>query len=130
MADAPEKNAGPSTHPAKSAKKVSFSGKAVEMDTGAGEAPKWKKKSEALFRLDHVQEEASNHVSTAMSAFVQRTSIVKEVCTPSSPRVPWRIFIDDPLWSSKKNYCKILHSIAPERCHIIQCSIENLKFLH
>jgi hypothetical protein len=118
MADAPEKDVGPSTHPAKSTKKVSFSWKAVEVGTGGGEAPKWKKKSEALFRLDHLQEEASNHVSTAMSAFVQRTSIVKEVCTPSSPRAPWRILIYDPLWSSKRNYYKILHSIAPERCHI------------
>jgi hypothetical protein len=103
MADALEKDAGPSTHPAKSTKKVSFSGKAVEVGTGAGEAPKWKKKSEALFCLDHLQEEASNHVSTAMAAFVQRTSIVKEVCTPSSPRAPWRIHIDDPLWSSKRD---------------------------
>jgi hypothetical protein len=85
MADASAKDAGPSTHPAKSAKKVSFSGKAVEMGAGAGEASKWKRKVEALFRLDHLQEEASNHVSTAMSSYVQRTSIVKEVCTPSSP---------------------------------------------
>jgi hypothetical protein len=85
MADASAKNVGHSTHPAKSAKKVSFSGKAVEMGAGAGEAPKWKKKAEALFHLDHLQEEASNHVSSAMSSFVQRTSIVKEVCTPSSP---------------------------------------------
>jgi hypothetical protein len=55
------------------------------MDAGAGEASKWKKKSEALFRLDNLQEEASNHVSSAMAAFVQRTSLVKEVCIPSSP---------------------------------------------
>jgi hypothetical protein len=100
MADAPERDARPSTHPAKSTKKVSFSEKVVEMGIGAREAPKWKKKAEALFYLDHLQEKASNHVSTAMSAFVQRTSIVKEVCTPSSPRAPWRIVIDDPLWSS------------------------------
>jgi hypothetical protein len=130
MADASAKNARPSTHPAKSAKKVSFSGKAVEMGAGAEEAPKWRKKAEALFRLDHLQEEASNHVSSAMSSFVQRTSIVKEVCTPSSPRAPWQIFINDPLWSSKRNYLKPLHSIAPERCHIIQCSVENLRFSH
>jgi hypothetical protein len=130
MADAPEKDAGPSNHPAKSPKKVSFSEKAFEVGTGAGEAPKWKKKSEALFRLDNLQEEASNHVSTAMAAFVQRTSIVKEVCTPSSPRAPWWIHIEDPLWSSKSNYCKFLHSIALKRCHFIQCSVENLNFSH
>jgi hypothetical protein len=70
VADAPEKNAGPSDRPAKSAKKVSFSGKMVQMDAGAGEASKWKKKSEALFHLDNLQEEASNHVSSAMAAFV------------------------------------------------------------
>jgi hypothetical protein len=70
---------------------VSFGGKTIQMDTGAGEASKWKKKAEALFRLDNMQEEASNHVSSAMAAFVQRTSLVKEVCTPSSPRAPWWI---------------------------------------
>jgi hypothetical protein len=43
-------------------------------------------------------------VSTAMSSFVQRTSIMKEVCTPSSPRATWRIFVDNPVWCSKRNY--------------------------
>jgi hypothetical protein len=43
-------------------------------------------------------------VSTAMSSFVQRTNIVKEVCTPSSPRAQWRIRVDDPLWCSNRNY--------------------------
>jgi hypothetical protein len=69
VVDAPEKGAGPSDHSAKSAKKVSFSRKTVQMDAGAGEASKWKK-SEALFHLDNLQEEASNHVSSAMAAFV------------------------------------------------------------
>jgi hypothetical protein len=102
MAGASAKDVGPSTHPAKSAKNVSFSGKAVEMGAGAREASKWKKKTDALFRLDHLQEEASNHVSTAMLSFVQRTSIVKEVYTPSSPRALWRISVDDSLWCSKR----------------------------
>jgi hypothetical protein len=115
MADAPEKSAGPSDRPAKGAKKVSFSGKAVQMDAGAGEASKWKKKSEALFRLDNLQEEASNHVSSAMAAFIQRTSLVKEVCTPSSPRAPWRIYKFDPLWGFKSDFCKFLNSTALER---------------
>jgi hypothetical protein len=115
VADAPEKNAEPSDRPAKGAKKVSFSGKTVQMDAGAGEASKWKKKSEALFRLDNLQEEASNHVSSAMAAFVQRTSLVKEVCTPSSPRAPWQIFKFDPLWGFKSNFCKFLNSTALER---------------
>jgi hypothetical protein len=115
MADAPEKSAGPLDRPAKGAKKVSFSGKAVQMDAGAGEASKWKKKSEALFRLNNLQEEASNHVSSAMAAFVQRTSLVKEVCTPSSPRAPWWISKFDPLWSFKSDPCKFLNSTALER---------------
>jgi hypothetical protein len=89
MAGASATDAGPSTHPTKGSKKVSLSEKAVEMGAGVGVASKWKKKADAVFRLDHLQEEASNHVSTAMSSFVQRTSIVKEVCTPSSPRAPW-----------------------------------------
>jgi hypothetical protein len=54
MAGASAMDAGPSTHPAKGSKKVSFSKKAVEMGAGAGEASKWKKKADALFRLDHL----------------------------------------------------------------------------
>jgi hypothetical protein len=91
VADVPEKVDGPSDRPAKGPRKVSFGGKAVQTEAGAGEVLKWKKKSEALFHLDNLQEEASNHVSSAMAAFVQRRSLVKEVCTPSSPRAPWRI---------------------------------------
>jgi hypothetical protein len=102
MAGASATDARPATRPAKGSKKVSFRRKAVEMGAGFGEASKWKKKANALFRLDHLQEEASNHVSTAMLSFVQRTSIVKEVCTPNSPRAPWRISVDDPLWCSRR----------------------------
>jgi hypothetical protein len=107
MADVPE-NTGPLNCPTKGAKKVSFSRKTVQVDAGAGEASKWKNKSEALFRLDNLQEEASNHVSSAMAAFVQRTSLVKEVCTPSSPRAPWQICKFNPLWGSKVDFCKFL----------------------
>jgi hypothetical protein len=97
MVDAPTKDAKPTANPIKGPKKVSFRRKAVEMGAGVGDAARWKKKADALFRLDSLEEEASNHVSSAMSSFVQRTSIVKEVCSPSSPRVPWQIFVDDPL---------------------------------
>jgi hypothetical protein len=89
MAEASAKDAMPTKDPAKGPKKVSFGGKAVEMATGVGGAARWKKKVDALFRLDSLQEEASNHVSSAMSSFVQRTSIVKEVCIASSPRATW-----------------------------------------
>jgi hypothetical protein len=104
MADVLTKDARPSANPIKGPKKVSFGDKAIEVGAGVGEASKWKKKVDALFHLDCLQEEASNHVSTAMSSFVQRTSIVKEVCTPSSPRATWQIFVDDPVWCSKRNY--------------------------
>jgi hypothetical protein len=70
MADAPTKDVRPTANPIKGPKKVSFGGRAVEMGAGVGEATKWKKKADALSHLDSLQEEASNHVSTAMSSFV------------------------------------------------------------
>jgi hypothetical protein len=104
MAEASAKDDMPATNPARGPKKVTFGGKAVEMAAGAGGATRWKKKADALFRLDSLQEEASNHVTSAMSSFVQITSVVKEVCIPGSPRAPWRISVDNPLWCSKRNY--------------------------
>jgi hypothetical protein len=104
MAEALAKDAMHIANPVKGPKKVTFGGKAVEMVAGAGGAARWKKKADALFCLDNLQEEASNHVTSAMSSFVQTTSVVKEVCIASSPRVPWRIFVDNPLWCSKRNY--------------------------
>jgi hypothetical protein len=85
MAEALAKDAMPTANPVKGPKKVTFGGKAVEMAAGAGDAAKWKKKVDALFRHDNLQEEASNHVTSAMSSFVQRTSVVKEVCIASTP---------------------------------------------
>jgi hypothetical protein len=104
MAKASAKDAIPATNPARGPKKVTFGGKAVEIAAGAGSAERWKKKADALFDLHGLQEEASNHVTSAMSSFVQRTSVVKEVCTPSSPRVPWRVIIDNPSRCCKRKY--------------------------
>jgi hypothetical protein len=70
MADAPAKDARPTANPVKGPKKVTFGGKAVKMAAGVSDAAKWKKKADALFLLDSLQEEASNHVSSAMSSFV------------------------------------------------------------
>jgi hypothetical protein len=70
MADAPTKDVRPANYPIKGPKKVSFGGMAVEMGAGVGDASRWKKKADALFRLDSLLEEVSNHVSTAMSSFV------------------------------------------------------------
>jgi hypothetical protein len=95
VAEASAKDAMPTINPAKGPKKVSFGGKAVEMAAGVEGAARWKKKADALFHLDSLQEESSNHISSAMSSFVQRTSVVKEVCIPSSPRAQWRIFVEN-----------------------------------
>jgi hypothetical protein len=70
MVDAPTKDVRPAANPIKGPKKVSFGGTAIEMGAGAGDAARWKNKVDALFHLDSLQEEASNHVSTAMSSFV------------------------------------------------------------
>jgi hypothetical protein len=82
MAEAPAKDAMPITNPARGPKKVTFGGKTVEMAVGAEDAAKLKKKADALFHLDSLQEAASNHLTSTMSSFVQRTSVVKEVCIP------------------------------------------------
>jgi hypothetical protein len=52
MADAPTKDVRPTANPVKGPKKVSFGGMAVETGTGVGDAARWKKKADALFRLD------------------------------------------------------------------------------
>jgi hypothetical protein len=70
MAEALAKDAMPTANPVKGPKTVTFGGKAVEMAVGAGGAARWKKKAYALFRLDNLQEEASNHVTSALSSFV------------------------------------------------------------
>jgi hypothetical protein len=92
------------------------------MAAGAGDATRWKKKADALFHLDGLQEETSNHLTSAMSSFVQRTSIVKEVCIPCSPRAPWRISIDNPSWCFKRKYFGIFYDVAPERRYTLYCS--------
>jgi hypothetical protein len=54
MAEALAKDAMPATTPARGPKKVNFGGKMVGIAVGAGDAAKWKKKADALFRLDGV----------------------------------------------------------------------------
>jgi hypothetical protein len=85
MVDASAKGAMPSESLAKGQTKVSFGRILVDMTIGTSGAARWKKKTDALFHLDGLQEEASNQISLAMSIFVQRTNVVKEVCIPSSP---------------------------------------------
>jgi hypothetical protein len=104
MTEALAKYAMPATNPARGPKKVTFGKKTIEIAAGARDAARWKKKVDALFHLEGLQEQANDHVTSAMASFVQRTSVVKEVCIPSSPRAPWQIFIDNPSWCTKRNY--------------------------
>jgi hypothetical protein len=103
MAEASAKDAMPKTTSAGGSKRVFLGGttsKKGEMADKVGDTSKWKKRVDALFHLDSLQEQESNTVSSAMTAFVQRTGVMKEVCIPCSPRVPWRILIGTPSWCS------------------------------
>jgi hypothetical protein len=73
-------------------------------NASAGSSLFWRQKQLEIVNLITSQEDASNQLSSSIAAFVEKTASMKKVCTPSSPRAPWRIFIDDPLWSSKRNY--------------------------
>jgi hypothetical protein len=104
-----------------------FQGQVV--NASAGGSLFWKQKQLEVVSLISSQEDASNQLSSGIAAFIEKTATMKKVCTPSSPRAPWQILIYDTLWSSKRNYCKLLQNIAPEHCHFMQCSVEDLKFL-
>jgi hypothetical protein len=73
-------------------------------DVSAGSSSFWKQKQLEIVKLITSQEDASNQLSSGITAFVERTSTMKKVCIPSSPRAPWRIFINNPSWCSKRNY--------------------------
>jgi hypothetical protein len=69
-------------------------------DASAGGSLFWKQKQLEIVNLISSQEDVSNQLSSGIAAFVERTTTMKKVCTPSSPRAPWWIVIDEPLWSS------------------------------
>jgi hypothetical protein len=73
-------------------------------DASVGGSSFWRRKQLEIVDLITSQEDASNQLSSSISTFVEKTAIMKKVCTPSSPRATWRIFIDDPVWCSKRNY--------------------------
>jgi hypothetical protein len=79
----------------------SFQGHMV--DASAGNNSFWKQKQLEIIELITSQEDSSNQLSSGITAFAERTSTVKKVCIPCSPRAPWRIFIDNPSWCSKRN---------------------------
>jgi hypothetical protein len=91
----------------------SFQGQVADAPTGGSLF--WRQKQLEVVNLISSQEDASNQLSSGIAAFVEKTATMKKVCILSSPRAPWRILIFDPLWGSKRNFCKFLNSIAPER---------------
>jgi hypothetical protein len=82
--------------------KVSDSFQGRMADALVGGSSFWKQKQLEIVNLITSQEDASNQLSSGISAFVEKTATMKKVCTPSSPRAPWRISVDDPLWCSKR----------------------------
>jgi hypothetical protein len=86
--------------------KASGSSQGHMADASAGGSSFWRQKQLEIVDLITSQEDASNKLSSGNSAFVEKTTAMKKVCTPSSPRTTWRIFVDDPLWCSKRNYFK------------------------
>jgi hypothetical protein len=91
-------------------------------DASMGNSSFWKQKQLEIVELITSQEDASNQLSNGITAFVVRTSTMKKVCIPYSPRAPWKIFIDNPSWCSKRNYFCIFQHIAPERRYTLHCS--------
>jgi hypothetical protein len=90
-----------------------FQGQVADVPTGGGLF--WRQKQLEVVNLISSQEDASNQLSSGIAAFVEKTATMKKVCTPSSPRAPWRIFKFDPLWGFKSDFCKFLNSTALER---------------
>jgi hypothetical protein len=75
-------------------------------DTPSGGSSYWRQKQLEVVNLISSQEDASNQLSSGIAAFVEKTSTMKKVCTPSSPRAPWRFHQFNPLWGSKVDFCK------------------------
>jgi hypothetical protein len=55
-------------------------------DTSAGGSSFWRKKQLEIVELITSQEDASNQLSSGISAFVEKMSTMKKVRIPSSPR--------------------------------------------
>jgi hypothetical protein len=82
--------------------KVSDSFQGQMADASAGGSLFWRQKQLEIVNLITSQEDASNQLSSGISAFVEKIATIKKVCTPSSPRALRRISLDDPTWCSKR----------------------------
>jgi hypothetical protein len=83
-------------------KKASDSFQGQMADASVGGSSFWRQKQLEIVDLITSQEDASNQLSSGISTFVEKTTTMKMVCTPSSPREAWRISVDDLLWCSKR----------------------------
>jgi hypothetical protein len=54
-------------------------------DASAGSSLFWKQKLPEIVNLITSQEDASNQLSSGIATFVEKTTTMKKVCTPSSP---------------------------------------------
>jgi hypothetical protein len=75
-------------------------------DAPSGGSLFWRQKQLEVVNLISSQEDASNQLSSGITAFVEKTATMKKVCTPSSPRAPWRISRFYPLWGFKSDFFK------------------------
>jgi hypothetical protein len=71
----------------------SFQGQMANASVGGSSF--WKQKQLEIIELITSQEDASNQLSNGISTFVEKTSTMKKVCIPSSPRAPLRIFVEN-----------------------------------
>jgi hypothetical protein len=83
-------------------KKASDSFQGQMADASARGSSFWRQKQLEIIDLITSQEDASNQLSSGIFAFVEKTTTMKKVCTPSSPRATWQISVDDPLRCSKR----------------------------
>jgi hypothetical protein len=60
-------------------------------DTPSGGSLYWRQKQLEVVNLISSQEDASNQLSSGITAFVEKTATMKKVYTLSSPRASWRI---------------------------------------
>jgi hypothetical protein len=82
-------------------------------DVLVGSSSLWRKRQLEIIELITSQEDASNQLSIGMSVFMERTSTMKKVCIPCSPRALWRILVDNPSWCSKRNYFGFFSVCSP-----------------
>jgi hypothetical protein len=88
-------------------------------DASVGNNSFWKQKQLEIIDLITSQEDASNQLSKGIHAFVERTSTMKKVCIPCSPRAPWRISIVNPSGCLMSTHASILvDSVGPPSAEV------------